>query len=569
MNTTNTKQKQSLRVALAIIFTSLYPLVLVSYATVYTGTDDGQGWATQDIPGATQSNNTSNNSRGSGGGGPWGLGNLFEQTPSGPSYQDIKDKQEQQAWRANERGRDAMKRKDFASALQAFQEAVQWDPSNRVYQANVAIAHANLAILKNDNNSALSFYQEAARLNPRKDYNASIANTQGAMALGKGDLNTALRCFQEAVKYNHSPIFRENLAVTEGIIAMKRGDWNSALKYCQEALKFAKSCKPPNLTDIAIVQSFIAHAQGGIAAEKKDWNTALRYSQEALRLNPTNHVLQANVLFDQAHVTGDWSSALRFTQQEVKSNPTTNAKANLAGVQGHVAEAKGEWKSSINYYREALKLEPTDKVRQESLARAEARAAGSSTTVTSSNSSQKSSLPLEPFPQGNKQISISTGEETQKSRVAGTNTHAGEQLGSTTFHSNKAANSESLDRASEEARRGFDGSGEHAGKIDSSQVVAPTSSIRHPEISTVPNNLRNNEKIMGYHAEASKWAAQVDKLNHDLETLEQDTSNKNNGERNVEIAKKRSEKSIAQSNVDAAELNKQEAIHLTETEIKK
>jgi hypothetical protein len=178
---------------------------------------------------------------------------------------------------------------------------------------------------------------------------------------------------------------------------------------------------------------------------------------------------------------------------------------------------------------------------------------------------------LVPFPQSGVDNPFpSDSSVVDLSDATGTNTHADEQLMTIKFHSTNAVTAASAEEASKEARKGFDDTRgvKSEGKIDGSSIKTPTAG--DPRISIVPDKYKNDSKIMGYDKEAKEWLSKSDKLEVEVEQLEQKRKTANDGGKtDVELSNKLNEKIAADSHWHAAEINKKEAIKLEDTKIEK
>jgi PDZ domain len=174
---------------------------------------------------------------------------------------------------------------------------------------------------------------------------------------------------------------------------------------------------------------------------------------------------------------------------------------------------------------------------------------------------------LTPFPINSAVLDAPVVDANQQEKE-GTNTNA-QQLMTIYFHSTKAAIAASDEEASDEARKGFDTSGgKSQGKIDTSSIKTPTS--EDMRIPPLPKKYWDDQKIMAYDKDARDWLSKSDKLEVEVEQLEQKRKTANDGGKTeVELANKLNEKIAADSHWHAAKINRDEAISLTEGKIEK
>jgi len=138
----------------------------------------------------------------------------------------------------------------------------------------------------------------------------------------------------------------------------------------------------------------------------------------------------------------------------------------------------------------------------------------------------------------------------------GSNEGAGAQL--------KAAAKEAERGDQSDFRKNYDAGGAQS---DGSLVYARGS--QRDQISAVPGQFQDAKKypeIMRYDQEAKRAAAQRDKLDQEIAKLERQGASATN-QAGVELANKRSERTAAQSAVDAAEANKKERIRIAESKM--
>jgi tetratricopeptide (TPR) repeat protein len=116
--------------------------------------------------------------------------------------------------------------KEFSKAIQAYQKAIELDPSYVEAYNNLGIVYQTMG----DAKSAIGAYQKSTEINTRyeKGY-----NNLGLLFLLEGRYEEALEAFQKTLAINSNHI---GTYINLGILFKQKGQWDNAIESYQKAL---------------------------------------------------------------------------------------------------------------------------------------------------------------------------------------------------------------------------------------------------------------------------------------------------------------------------------------------
>lgn len=290
-----------------------------------------------------------------------------------------------------QRGQQAEAARQWATAQQAYQEALQRKPNDPAATTALQRVLFQLAMERANNApnpaAAQAAIQEALRINPHdpaaialnrrleetklnEAYNQLIQ--RAAQAERNGDLAGALKLYDDAARLKPGdPLAAEakrrlaaqtaaaqlnaqyDQAMQRGLQAEQRRDWQGAINAYNDALKF----KPNDPTASAAIRRILDLQQNeryGLAMERarqaeqrRDLQSAEAAYRDALKFKP--HDPAAN-------------AALQRLNDMARQMDYDAALNNAAR-----AEQARQWSSARNYYNQALQIRPNDRTAQQGL----------------------------------------------------------------------------------------------------------------------------------------------------------------------------------------------------------
>jgi LSD1 subclass zinc finger protein len=292
---------------------------------------------------------------------------------------------------AMQRGQQAEAARQWATAQQAYTEALQRKPNDPAATTALQRVNFQLAMMRANEApnpaAAQAAIQEALRINPHDPaaialnrrleeqklndaYNQLIQ--RAAQAERAGDLAGALRLYDEAARLKPGdPIAAEakrrlaaqtaaaqqaaqyDQAMTRGLQAEQRRDWNGAINAYNDALRV----KPNDPTATASIRRIldlqqndrysVAMERARQAEQRRDLQSAEAAYKDALRIKPNDPAATAAL-----QRLGDLSRQMDY------DSAINNAAR---------AEQARQWSSARNYYNQALAIRPNDPAARQGL----------------------------------------------------------------------------------------------------------------------------------------------------------------------------------------------------------
>jgi tetratricopeptide (TPR) repeat protein len=257
--------------------------------------------------------------------------------------------------------------RDVELSMADFSQAIEVNPR----YANAYINLGNAWRRKNDNDRALVDYNEAIRLEPKR--NAIAYNNRGNSYRDKGDNDLAIADYNQALEIDSKYAFAYN---NRGNVYRDKGDVDRALADYNEAIRLdpryavaynnrANAYRGKGELDRAIadyndairVDPKYADAyvnRGGVYRDKNDTDRAIADYNEAMRADPNNAVAYASRAFVYNN-KGDFDRAIADYSEAIRINP----KYALAFTnRGNSYRSKGDNDRAIADYSDALRVDP-------------------------------------------------------------------------------------------------------------------------------------------------------------------------------------------------------------------
>jgi tetratricopeptide (TPR) repeat protein len=157
--------------------------------------------------------------------------------------------------------------KEFSKAIQAYQKAIELDPTYVEAYNNLGIIYQTAGGAK----SAIEAYQKATEINPKyeKGY-----NNLGLLFLLEGCYEEALEAFQKALAINSNHVESH---INLGILFKQKGQWDNAIESYQKALAINPHHKETHY-NIALLYEHL-----------EDWELAINHYQQFIQLSSTSY----------------------------------------------------------------------------------------------------------------------------------------------------------------------------------------------------------------------------------------------------------------------------------------
>jgi tetratricopeptide (TPR) repeat protein len=201
---------------------------------------------------------------------------------------------------AYNRGIGYAKNRDYAHAIELYDEAIRLNPNFAAAYSARALAH----LRKFNWQRAIADYTEAIRLNP-KDV-LSLINFRGVAFKYKGDSEHAIADYTEAIKLRPNNV---SLYLRRGELYEATNKRDLAIQDYDEAIRLN-----PNDSRARTMRALAYY-------QKHDYDRALVDSDEAIRLTP-NDATAYNNRGAVYQMRGDWDRAVTDYQKALSLNPS-------------------------------------------------------------------------------------------------------------------------------------------------------------------------------------------------------------------------------------------------------
>lgn len=237
-----------------------------------------------------------------------------------------------------ELGNQAYKKKDFQTAINHYNKAIELDSTELTFHNNLAAVYFEMKQLDKCVEECEKAI-EVGREN-RADFKliAKAYNRMGTAQKKSGDLKAAKVSFEKALTEHRTPEYRQNLSEVES--AIKKADIEAYIN--------------PELAEVE-------KQKGNDSFKKGDWAQAVKHYTEALKRNPKDSKIFSNRAACYTKLTA-FDLALKDCDSSIELDPTF-VKAFLR--KGNVLKAMGQIQKAMDVYEKAMEIAPdSDEAKQ-------------------------------------------------------------------------------------------------------------------------------------------------------------------------------------------------------------